>query len=58
MAPHILGVDLGNYQRHMRIHPECRRVVDNNCIRLASNRHIFSRDFAAGAEKCDVDLFE
>ena len=58
MATHILGVDFRDHQRHMRFHPENRRVVDCNCIRLTGNRNIFSRDVATGAEKDDVDLIE
>src|SRR5437773_10474310 len=58
MAAHILRVYLGNNQRHVRLHPENRRVVDCNGVCLAGNRNIFSRDLSARAEKGDVDLVE
>ena len=58
VSSRILRINFGNDQRHVRFHSKNRRVVDCDCVRLAGNRNIFPRDFAASAEKDDVDLIE
>ena len=58
MESHVLCVDLRNDERHMRIHSECRRLVDGDGIRLARDRDIVSGNVAASAEESDVDFFE
>src|SRR4029077_12084493 len=58
MESHVLCVDLRNDERHMRIHSECRRLVDRNGIRLACDRDMAAGNLAAGAEESDVDFPE
>src|ERR687892_551286 len=58
MEPHVPSVDLGNDKRHMRIHSECRGLIDRNGICLARDWDIVSGNLAARAEENDVDLFE
>ena len=58
MEFHVLCVDLRNDERHMRIHSECRRLVDRNGICLARDWDIASGNVAARAEESDVDFFE
>jgi hypothetical protein len=42
----------------MRIHSECRRLIDRNGIGLARDWDIVSGNVAASAEESDVDFFE
>ena len=58
MEFHVLCVDLRNDERHMRIHSECRRLVDRNGICLACDRDMAPGHIAARAEESDVDFFE
>src|SRR4029077_6936188 len=58
MESHILGIDLRNDERHMRIHPECRRLIDRNGICLARDWDMAAGNVAARAEESDVDFFE
>ena len=58
MELHVVCVNLGNDERHMWIHSECRRLVDRNRIRLARDWDKVSGNVAARAEESDVDFFE
>src|SRR6266404_7590112 len=58
MEFHILWVDLRNDERHMRVHAECRRLVDRNGICLARDRDTVSGNVATRAEESDFDFFE
>src|SRR5262249_39073238 len=58
MKLHVVWVDLGNHERDMRIHSECRRLVDRDRIRLARDWDESSGNIAARAEERDVDFFE
>src|SRR6267154_1787019 len=58
MESHVLSVDLRNDERHMRVHAECRRLVDRNGICLARDWDIVSGNVAAGTEESDVDFPE
>ena len=58
MELHVPWVNLGNDERHMRIHSECGGLVDRNRICLARDWDIVSRNVAARAEESDVDFFE
>ena len=58
MEFHVVGVDLRNDERHLRIHSECRRFVDRNRIGLTRDRNMASGDIAARAEERDVDFVE
>src|SRR5580765_3238465 len=58
MELNVVRVDLRNDKRHMRIHSECRRLVDRNGICLARDRHMTAGHVAAGTEESDVDFFE
>src|SRR4029077_10629314 len=51
-------INLWNYQRHIGVHAENRRVIDNNCSALSRYWDKFSLDFSSGAEKYDVDLIK
>src|SRR5215472_9661154 len=55
---HVLCVDLRNHERHMRIHSECRRLVDRDGICLARDGDKPSRDVAARTEESNVDFVE
>src|SRR5215831_17641957 len=58
MKFHVLCVDLRNDERHMRIHSECRRLVDRDGISLARDWDIGSGNVAARAEESDIDFFK
>src|SRR5712691_787062 len=58
MLTHIFAVDFRNDERNVGVHPEYRRIIDDNRARVTSDRHKFAGNLAAGAEKCDVDLVE
>jgi hypothetical protein len=51
-------VDLGDHQRHVRIHAEGGGVVDHDGAGLDRERCILLRDAAAGGEQGDVDALE
>ena len=51
-------VDLGDHQRHVRVHPEGRGVVDHDGAGLHRDRRELPRDAAAGREQRDVDAVE
>ena len=53
-----LRVDLGDHQRHVRIHPEGRGIVDHDGAGLHRDRRELARDAAAGREQRDVDAVE
>jgi hypothetical protein len=55
MLPDIVAVDLGDHERHVRVHPEHGGIIDNDCAGLAGDRCKFPGDVAAGAEKGNVD---
>ena len=58
MLMNLVTIDLRNDQRHIGIHAKHRGVVDYNRAALTCDRHPFARDFAACAEKCEVDVVE
>src|SRR5262245_27548274 len=58
MIFHIICVDLGDDEWHMRIHSECRRFVDRDGFSLARDWDIFSPNVPAGAEENDIDFLE
>src|SRR5262245_1316280 len=58
MLFHVVSVDFGNDQRHVRIHSECRRFVECNGICLARDWDKASRNIATRAEESDVDFLE
>ena len=58
LLPRIFRIDFRNNERHMRLHPEGRGIVDHDGVGLAGDWHKLARDVAAGAEKGDVDIIE
>jgi hypothetical protein len=53
-----VGVDLGDHQRHVRIHPEGGGVVDDHGAGLHRERREFAGNAAAGREQRDIDALE
>ena len=58
VVPDAAGVDLGDHQRHVRVHPERRGIVDHDGAGLHRERRELPGDAAAGREQRDVDALE
>ncbi len=52
------AVDLGHYQRNVRIHPKCAGFVDHDRTGLDRHRGELTRLVRTGREKRDIDILE
>ena len=55
VIPDAAGVDLGDHQRHIGIHPEGRGIVDHDRAGLHRDRRELPGNAAAGGKQRDVD---
>jgi hypothetical protein len=58
LFPYAVSVDFRDHQRHVRIHPEGRRIVDHDGAGLYRRWREFSGCAAARRKQRDVDAFE
>ena len=58
VIPDAVSVDLGDHQRHVRIHPEGRGIVDHDGAGLHCDWRVLSGNAAASRKQRDVDAME
>jgi hypothetical protein len=58
VIPDAVGVDLGDHQRHVRIHAESGRIIDNDGAGLHRDGRKLPGNATARREQRDIDAFE